>query len=147
MYIYDDPEVYIPNRLFMEHHTIKGGNCYLYEYTYPFIGDAYIMGPNAPPLTVDESPHHAQELVYIVGQHVGNFTPKDYQIQFLFSQMIVDFINHGTPATEKRIWTEFDPKLGNYFDIDFPDPTLESPGLKNGYHQDAYMFWEGVVPQ
>ena len=147
MYIYDDIEFYVPTRSFMEHNMMKGGNSYLYEFSYVFTGNSYAAGPNMPPLTVDETPHHSQELIYIIGQHIANLTPKDYQIQFLFSQMFVDFMNHGTPATGKRNWTEFDPKLGNYFDIDFPDPTLESPGMMDGYHQTSYMFWESVVPQ
>ena len=147
MYIYDDPESYVPTRVFATEHTNLGGKSFLYEYTYPFIGDAYVRGPNLPAFTSDESPHHSQELAYILGQHVGNFTEKDYQVQFLLTQLLVDFINQGTPATAKRVWTELDPSAGNYFEIDFPDPTLECPGMKNGYHQKGYDFWESLVPQ
>ncbi|KAE9551820.1 hypothetical protein FO519_004952 [Halicephalobus sp. NKZ332] len=146
MYIYDDPKFFVSARTFLERQTKRGGKGFLYEYSYPDIGGAYVRGPNMPPFTPDESPHHSQELAYILGQHLGTFTPKDDQVQFLLTQFFVDFMNQGTPGTEKRTWTEFDPEKGNYFDIDFPDPDLESPGMQSGYHQEGYDFWHVFIP-
>uniref|UniRef100_A0AC34QCA3 Carboxylic ester hydrolase n=1 Tax=Panagrolaimus sp. JU765 TaxID=591449 RepID=A0AC34QCA3_9BILA len=146
MYTLDDPEIYVPTRVFAEDQTKRGGHVFLYEYSYPDIGGAYIRGPNSPPYTPDESPHHAQELAYIVGQHAGYFTPKDDQIQYLLTGILVDFMNNGTPVVVNRTWPAFEPNLGNYYEIDFPDPTLESPGIKNGYHQQAYNFWHKFIP-
>jgi carboxylesterase type B len=145
--IYDDVEIYVPTFNLALHQTLKGANSFLYEYIYPNIGKAYDRGPYMAPIDKRESPHHAQELAYLLGQHAGTFTEKDHQIKFLYSQFFVNFINHGTPVTPSQKWHPLDPERQNYFVIDFPDPDLKSPGERNGYHSKAVKFWDYIIPR
>uniref|UniRef100_A0A914Z2X3 Carboxylesterase type B domain-containing protein n=1 Tax=Panagrolaimus superbus TaxID=310955 RepID=A0A914Z2X3_9BILA len=144
-YIFDDVEQYVPTHNFAVNQVRRGSDVYLYEYIYQDVGDAFDTGPQKIPRY--KSPKHAQELSYLLGLHVGNYTAKDHQIRYLYSQIFVDFINHGTPNNSKRKWTKFNPSKNNYFVIDFPDPDLKSPGDKNGYHSEAVNFWNTVLPR
>ena len=81
-----------------------------------------------------------------MGQHLGNFTEKDYQIKYLYSQIFADFINYGTPNTFNRKWDKFDPTKLNYFVVDYPDPDLKNPGMTNNYHKRAFEFWHKEFP-
>uniref|UniRef100_A0A7E4VKL5 Carboxylic ester hydrolase n=1 Tax=Panagrellus redivivus TaxID=6233 RepID=A0A7E4VKL5_PANRE len=147
IYLYDDVANFVPMRNFAAHVTSQGGHSYLYEFTYTNIGNAYVRGLQQPQFTVAESPHHGQDLAYLVGQHVGNFTSKDHKIQYLYSQVFVNFINHGTPENKNQSWHKFNPKKDNFFVIDFPDPDLAMPGENDGYHRDAVRFWNDEIPR
>uniref|UniRef100_A0A914ZAS8 Carboxylic ester hydrolase n=1 Tax=Panagrolaimus superbus TaxID=310955 RepID=A0A914ZAS8_9BILA len=144
-FIYDDVETFVPTYDFAVNQVHRGSNVFLYEYIYQDVGDAYDSGPKKIPRI--DSPKHAQELSYLLGLHIGNFTDKDIQIRYLYSQIFVDFINYGTPNTATRKWKKFDPLKSNYFVIDFPDPDLKCPGERNGYHSEAVKFWDTVVPR
>uniref|UniRef100_A0A914YV25 Carboxylesterase type B domain-containing protein n=1 Tax=Panagrolaimus superbus TaxID=310955 RepID=A0A914YV25_9BILA len=145
--IYDDVEMYVPTFDLALQQTLKGADSFLYEYIYPDIGKAYDRGPLMAPVDQRESPHHAQELAYLLGQHAGTFTEKDHQIKYLYSQFFVNFINHGSPASPNQTWHPLDPEKKNYFVINFPDPDLKSPGETNGYHSKAVEFWDYIIPK
>uniref|UniRef100_A0A914P6A8 Carboxylic ester hydrolase n=1 Tax=Panagrolaimus davidi TaxID=227884 RepID=A0A914P6A8_9BILA len=146
IYLWDDISIYVPEIELANSIAAQSDAVYLYQFEYEDFGDAYFAGVGLPQPPKEAFPGHAYELIYLIGQHLGNFTAKDYQIKYLYSQIFVDFINHGTPATKNRKWDRYNPKDKNYFVIDFPDPTLESPGMKNDYHKEAYEFWHKIVP-
>uniref|UniRef100_A0A914EH04 Carboxylesterase type B domain-containing protein n=1 Tax=Acrobeloides nanus TaxID=290746 RepID=A0A914EH04_9BILA len=116
---------------------------YLYQFEYAGIGDAFVR-PNTPQLVPEETPAHAQEMTYILGQHLGNFTKKDKKIQKIFSSFFANFAKYGNPSPVGVDWEEFDPARKNYFVIDF-DEQLKMPGMKNGYHERAVRFWDEII--
>uniref|UniRef100_A0A914PPF4 Carboxylesterase type B domain-containing protein n=1 Tax=Panagrolaimus davidi TaxID=227884 RepID=A0A914PPF4_9BILA len=147
-YIFDDVEQYVPTYNYAVNQILRGSDVYLYEYIYQDVGGAFDTGPDGIyKIPRYLSPKHAQELSYLLGLHVGNFTSKDHQIRYLYSQIFIDFINYGTPKSPTRNWKKFNPKKGNYFVIDFPDPYLKAPGNKNGYHSEAVKFWNTILPR
>ncbi|KAE9548970.1 hypothetical protein FO519_007819 [Halicephalobus sp. NKZ332] len=144
--LYDDVNFYVPEVELASSAARQGSPVYLYQFEYEDIGDAYVAGRGHPQPSREEIPGHAMELIYLMGQHLGNFTAKDKQIQYLYSQIFTDFINTGSPSNIKRKWDKFDPAKLNYFVIDFPDPTLANPGMRDNYHKTAVDFWETEFP-
>ncbi|TKR83087.1 hypothetical protein L596_016736 [Steinernema carpocapsae] len=146
IYLYDDTTFWVAHYKSINDAVSKGVPGYQYEFTYDEVGDAFYLGPGIPAWTKFESPHHTQELVYIMGIHEGNFTAKDEIIRVKFSQLLVDFINTGSPSTPENQWDQYDPKKNNYFEINF-DENMKMPGMRNGYHQRAVEFWETDMPK
>jgi len=144
--LFDDVYFYVSQLEIATSATTQGAPVYLYQFEYEDIGNAYYAGYGNPQPTREEIPGHAMELIYLVGQHLGNFTEKDYQIKYLYSQIFADFINYGTPNTFNRKWDKFDPTKLNYFVVDYPDPDLKNPGMTNNYHKRAFEFWHKEFP-
>uniref|UniRef100_A0AC34FMH0 Carboxylic ester hydrolase n=1 Tax=Panagrolaimus sp. ES5 TaxID=591445 RepID=A0AC34FMH0_9BILA len=147
IFLWDDVSMYVPQLEMTNSIAAQSDKVYLYQVEYDGIGNAYFAGEGLPQPQKEAYPGHSHELIYLIGQHLGNFTAKDHQIKFLYSQIFVDFINNGSPKTKTRKWEKYNSKDKNYFVIDFPDPTLESPGMKNDYHREAYEFWHKIVPK
>uniref|UniRef100_A0A914Z5F9 Carboxylic ester hydrolase n=1 Tax=Panagrolaimus superbus TaxID=310955 RepID=A0A914Z5F9_9BILA len=147
IFLWDDVSMYAPQLEMTNSFAAQSDKVYLYQFEYDGIGDAYFAGDGLPQPHKEEYPGHSHELIYLIGQHLGNFTAKDHQIKFLYSQIFVDFIKNGSPKTKTRKWDKFNSKDKNFFVIDFPDPTLESPGMKDDYHKEAYEFWHKTVPK
>ncbi|KAK0407268.1 hypothetical protein QR680_019111 [Steinernema hermaphroditum] len=146
IYLYDDLGFWVSTHMSINDVVSKGAPGFLYEFTYDGIGNAFFLGPNIPQWTKEESPHHTQELVYIVGIHEGNFTAKDEIIRVKFSQLFADFINTGNPSSDENRWDPYDPVKNNYFEINF-DENMTMPGMSDAYHQRAVDFWEVTMPK
>lgn len=44
-------------------------------------------------------------------------TPKDYEIERIFTGMIANFVNYGDPSYYGYQWAEWQQEKRNYFDI------------------------------
>jgi len=74
------------------------------------------------------------------GLRKGAFTPKDVEIQRIYSGLFADFANYGDPSPLNQTWNKFDGDKNNYFLIDF-NRDLKMPGNQLGFHQRGFNFW------
>ncbi|KAF8357574.1 hypothetical protein PRIPAC_92569 [Pristionchus pacificus] len=112
---------------------------YLYSFTYTGVGAAFKKYVKLDP---EDHPSHSEDYVYILGMHRGNFSAKDYEIEKIYSGMVLNFVKTGYPNPGKGqpAWKPF-TKLGrDYYQIDFDD-NLRMPGPKKGYQDGAIKLW------
>uniref|UniRef100_A0A914VCT4 Carboxylesterase type B domain-containing protein n=1 Tax=Plectus sambesii TaxID=2011161 RepID=A0A914VCT4_9BILA len=139
----DDLQIYLPIYESGEAMRRKGATVYKYSFEYDNIGKAFGTGLKAPG---QESPYHAEDLVYVMGLSYGTFTKKDEEIQQIYGGMFADFIKTGDPSPPSYgPWQPTDDR-NNYFKIDFDDK-MNMPGNTNGYHASAVQFWTKTAPE
>ncbi|GMS87695.1 hypothetical protein PENTCL1PPCAC_9870 [Pristionchus entomophagus] len=122
---------------------MKKGNkvtVFLYSFTYKGVEGAFKK--YMPLDDKDDHPSHSEDYVYILGMHRGNFTPKDYEIENIYSGMVLNFVKTGNPSLGKGqpAWKPFNKIGRNYYEIDFND-ALRMPGMKKGYQAGAVKLW------
>lgn len=86
-------------------------------------------------------------------------TKKDYQIERIYSGIIANFINYGSPSYRGYEWKPWTPEKRNYFLIGKPflerkgagfldfDKNLRMPGERSGYYSKADVFWNKYLPK
>ncbi len=72
----------------------NGGQAYIYSFEYEYIGEA-IAGIGPLKKTPENTPKHVDDVVYLIGLRKGEFTPKDVEIQRIYSGLFADFVNYG----------------------------------------------------
>ncbi|GMR40551.1 hypothetical protein PMAYCL1PPCAC_10746 [Pristionchus mayeri] len=135
-----DTMFFMPTIVAAKANARRGHRVYLYSFTYTGIGAAFKKYMKLDP---EDHPSHSEDYVYILGMHRGNFTKKDYEIEKIYSGMVMNFVKTGypNPGEGQPKWKPFS-KLGrDYYEIDFSDSSLRMPGMKKGYHADAMKLW------
>jgi len=148
VYVMDDATLFVPTYNLAANAIRKGQPAFLYEFEYDGIGAAW----NRPPMSTPEnSPRHSQELMYLFGQAAGTLTEKDRRIQYLFSEIFANFINHGNPnGIETHGFEPLSESWMNFFKADFPPNSSDTShfvGNTPNYHRRAVEFWNERMPQ
>lgn len=137
-YLSDDFEFYSQAMLIANAHSSKNKNVYMYSYAYTGAGPAYNVSYHEP------SPHHSEDLIYVIGTARGAFQPKDYVIEKIYSGMIADFINFEDPSPSKsQQWIPYTSLKREHFLINF-DENLTMPGRKTDYYENTLKFWSNA---
>ncbi|GMS87345.1 hypothetical protein PENTCL1PPCAC_9520, partial [Pristionchus entomophagus] len=113
---------------------------FLYSFTYKDIKGAFQK--YTPLDDKEDHPSHSEDYVYILGMHRGNFTPKDYEIEKIYSGMVLNFVKTGNPnlGASQPLWKPFSKLGGDYYEIDFDD-AKRMPGMKKHYQAGAVKLW------
>ncbi|KAK0407259.1 hypothetical protein QR680_019106 [Steinernema hermaphroditum] len=139
-FLYDDYTFFVPSWQDVAETTKVGGPAFFYEFTYPFVRDAYDLGPKLPKFNITQLAKHTYELIYLLGIHAGKFTEKDEIVREKFSQLFANFINTRRHLHRRiplgALWS-------SYFRIDF-DAQNRLPGMTSGYHTQTVHFLERV---
>uniref|UniRef100_A0A914WGX5 Carboxylesterase type B domain-containing protein n=1 Tax=Plectus sambesii TaxID=2011161 RepID=A0A914WGX5_9BILA len=138
----DDLLIYVPTYYTGETMRHKDATVYKYSFEEEKIGGAF---GNAKKALGKESPFHGEDLVYVMGYSLGNFTAKDQRISQIYSGIFADFIRTGDPSPPYNDKWEPTDDRNNYFKIKFDD-SLTMPGNTNGYHANAVQFWTKAAP-
>uniref|UniRef100_A0A0K0EIX3 Carboxylic ester hydrolase n=1 Tax=Strongyloides stercoralis TaxID=6248 RepID=A0A0K0EIX3_STRER len=144
-HIIDDLTFFLPHLRDARIATKILSKAYLYQFNYSVPYEVIDFKNDKMPRPKD-SPRHSDELVYLLGLHMGKFGNKERLIAKKFSKIIVDFINSGDPNSEEVKFDPFNPSLNNYFVIDF-DNNYTMPGMENNYHSRADDFWNNKMPK
>ncbi|CEF70499.1 Carboxylesterase, type B domain-containing protein [Strongyloides ratti] len=144
-HIIDDINFFLPHLRDARIATKMLSKAYLYQFNYS-VPYQVIDFKNEKTIRPNDSPRHSDELVYLLGLHMGIFGDKERIIAKKFSQIIVDFINNGDPNSKDIKFDSFNPSLNNYFVIDF-DENYTMPGMENNYHSRADDFWNNKIPK
>ncbi|EFO95005.1 hypothetical protein CRE_09367 [Caenorhabditis remanei] len=153
-YLSDDMEFYSQAALMADAHSSHNTKVFLYSwnpenlkqkcsysYAYTGAGTAYRKIFNEP------SPHHSEDLIYVFGTSRGPFTPKDYEIEKVYSGVFASFVNSGDPSpSEEQPWLQYTSEKKEHFLIDF-DEKLKMPGMRENYYADSVQFWSSVGPK
>ncbi|KAI1706673.1 carboxylesterase family domain-containing protein [Ditylenchus destructor] len=143
-FIYDDANYYVPQYNFATRSVLLGAPVYLYQFEYSFIGNAFGNWPDQLGTDPEETPRHAQDLVYLFGQNLGILSDKDRRIQYLHSEIFANFIRTGNPnGIETKGFRKLMPQEFNFFKIDFDDQSNWTSfiGDASGYHKRELNFW------
>uniref|UniRef100_A0AC35TTX2 COesterase domain-containing protein n=1 Tax=Rhabditophanes sp. KR3021 TaxID=114890 RepID=A0AC35TTX2_9BILA len=139
--IIDDTKYFIPIITEAKYATSKGSPVYLYNFEYnqmkkDFTTDSFLSQENMPIKGSDS--------IYFMGNFRGDVTQKYYQIRKAYIDVFVSFINNGNASTKNNTFDVYNPKLNNYFAIDF-DENATMPGMKNGYHSDSLKYYNNLL--
>ncbi|CCG28268.1 Carboxylesterase type B domain-containing protein [Caenorhabditis elegans] len=131
----DDMEFYYGAIQLANVHSSKDTNVFVYSFDYKEAGNAYKKYDKSL------SPKHGEDFAYAFGTNRGNFSTKDYVIEYIYSGMFADFVNFGDPSPlEDQEWAQYTPEKREYFLIDF-DKNFTMPGMKDHYYPKALEFW------
>ncbi|EGT59079.1 hypothetical protein CAEBREN_31994 [Caenorhabditis brenneri] len=137
-YLSDDMEFYSQALLLANAHSTEETKVYVYSYAYTGAGSAYKTSQHEP------SPHHSEDLIYVLGTARGTFIPKDYVIEKIYSGMIANFVNFGDPSPSKeQPWLQYTPENREHFLIDFNE-NLAMPGMRDHYYENTLKFWSNA---
>ncbi|CAL2046082.1 unnamed protein product [Caenorhabditis brenneri] len=137
-YLSDDMEFYSQAMLLANAHSTEKTKVYVYSYAYTGAGPAYKTTLHEP------SPHHSEDLIYVLGTARGTFLPKDYVIEKVYSGMIANFVNFGDPSpSKKQPWLQYTPENREHFLIDFNE-NLTMPGMRDHYYENTLKFWSNA---
>uniref|UniRef100_A0AC35TZB6 Carboxylic ester hydrolase n=1 Tax=Rhabditophanes sp. KR3021 TaxID=114890 RepID=A0AC35TZB6_9BILA len=137
--IIDEMKYFIPALRDVKNAVSTGAPAFFYNFEYPVMGDSFITTEGSDILPEDR-PAHVMDCIYFLGNHKGIFVERDYQIRRLYIAPFVNFIKTGNPTTDLYKFDQFDPKLNNYFPINF-DENLKMPGMKNYYKNDTVNYF------
>ncbi|GMS98307.1 hypothetical protein PENTCL1PPCAC_20482 [Pristionchus entomophagus] len=135
-----DAMFFMPNYLTARDLAEMGNEVFLYSFTYKGIEGAFKKF--SPLDDKDDHPSHAEDYVYVLGMHRGNFTPRDYEIEKIYSGMVLNFVKTGNPnlGTSQPDWKSFRKLGGEYYENDFDDAN-RMPGMKKHYQAGAVKLW------
>lgn len=83
----DDMIIYIPTYESANYMRLNNGPTFLYSFEYDEVGNAYYIGFDNPK---ELTPHHTEELTYLMGIHKGNYTEADERVStFIYLSIFV----------------------------------------------------------
>ncbi|CEF62234.1 Carboxylesterase, type B domain-containing protein [Strongyloides ratti] len=129
-----DIEIFLPNLRQCYENYNNDVDSYLYQFNYSDLKETL-------DINFKWLPEHANDIVYITGQHRKTFKNVDHIIQEKYSRIFANFIKNSSPSDEEIKFDKFDPLKNNYYVVDFDKNGTLTGGMVNNYRIDAVKFW------